>query len=154
LIIYLTTKLRSPSASLGNYHVMKTFYCIFLLLAPAQLVNAISMKDDADIQTIRKEDIENHNKDGGLWLVLHGKVYELKDFKNNSPCGSELLSSFSNSIDASGAFENAKHSDVARHLMQRYFVGNYQDPDYSTVKVSSVTSTMIYHNHICLFQYR
>ena len=37
---------------------------------------------DNDITFIRPEDLENHNKDGGLWVVIHGKVYDLQDFKD------------------------------------------------------------------------
>lgn len=37
---------------------------------------------DGDITFIRPEDLENHNKDGGLWVVIHGKVYDLQDFKD------------------------------------------------------------------------
>lgn len=40
---------------------------------------------------IRKADLENHNKDGGLWVVIHGKVYDVQDFKSQAPCGRELL---------------------------------------------------------------
>ena len=36
----------------------------------------------ADITFIRPEDLENHNKDGGLWVVIHGKVYDLHGFKD------------------------------------------------------------------------
>ena len=30
---------------------------------------------------IRKADLENHNKDGGLWIVVNGKVYDVQDFR-------------------------------------------------------------------------
>ena len=30
---------------------------------------------------IRPEEFENHNKDGGLWLIIDGKVYDIQDFK-------------------------------------------------------------------------
>ena len=32
-----------------------------------------------DLPVIRKPDLENHNKDGGLWVVLNGKVYDVKE---------------------------------------------------------------------------
>ena len=35
-----------------------------------------------DVTFIRPEDLENHNKDGGLWVVIHGKVYDLHGFKD------------------------------------------------------------------------
>ena len=34
------------------------------------------------LPTIRRAEFENHNKDGGLWLVVGGKVYDLQDFRS------------------------------------------------------------------------
>jgi E3 ubiquitin-protein ligase HERC2 len=36
-----------------------------------------------DVPLIRKEDLENHNKEGGLWIVIHGCVYNAQEFKAN-----------------------------------------------------------------------
>ena len=44
-----------------------------------------------DAPLIRKADLENHNKDGGLWVVVDNRVYDLKDFHEGAPCGSDLL---------------------------------------------------------------
>lgn len=30
---------------------------------------------------IHRADFENHNKDGGLWLIINGRVYDIQDFK-------------------------------------------------------------------------
>lgn len=35
-----------------------------------------------DVTLIRPADLENHNKEGGLWVVIHGKVYDLSEFKD------------------------------------------------------------------------
>lgn len=48
-------------------------------------------KPSEDINIIRQADLENHNKDGGLWVVIHGKVYDVQEFKAQAPCGSEKL---------------------------------------------------------------
>lgn len=32
-----------------------------------------------DVPLIRKADVENHNRDGGLWIVYNGKVYDIQD---------------------------------------------------------------------------
>lgn len=50
-----------------------------------------AQKSFDDIQMIRKVDLENHNKDGGLWVVIHGKVYDIHDFKSQALCGREIL---------------------------------------------------------------
>ena len=38
---------------------------------------------------IRKADLENNNKDGGLWIVINGKVYDVQDWRGQAPCGSD-----------------------------------------------------------------
>ena len=43
---------------------------------------------------IRQADLENHNKDGGMWVVIHGKVYDLHDFKSQAQCGAETLTQY------------------------------------------------------------
>ena len=35
-----------------------------------------------DLVVIQKADLENHNKEGGLWVVIHGKVFDLQEFKD------------------------------------------------------------------------
>lgn len=32
-----------------------------------------------DVEIIRKEDIENHCLDGGLWVIIKGQVYDLQE---------------------------------------------------------------------------
>ena len=49
-----------------------------------------------DIPVIRKPDLENHNKDGGLWIVVNGKVYDVQDWKGQAPCGADTLQQFAN----------------------------------------------------------
>ena len=88
---------------------------------------------------IRKADLENHNKDGGLWVVINRKVYDIQDFKSQAPCGSEILEQFANfptetsaqqSYEATSAFvEMHCHSSSALEMMESFFVGNFCEPD-------------------------
>lgn len=34
-----------------------------------------------ELPLIRKADLENHNRDGGLWVVMNNKVYDIQDFR-------------------------------------------------------------------------
>jgi E3 ubiquitin-protein ligase HERC2 len=49
------------------------------LLAPQH--SASSQKAPEDIPLIRRADLENHNRDGGLWIVVDRKVYDVQDFR-------------------------------------------------------------------------
>ena len=51
---------------------------------------------------IRQADLENHNKDGGLWIVVEGKVYDVQDSPNGA--------------------------DTPREMLPHFYVGNYFNP--------------------------
>lgn len=34
-----------------------------------------------DLPLIRKADIDNHNLDGGLWVIINNKVYDVQDLR-------------------------------------------------------------------------
>ena len=91
-----------------------------------------SFKSNDDAATIRKADLENHNKDGGLWIVIKGKVYDVQDWRAQAPCGSDTLKNFAFE-DASQAFEEFEHSTGARELLSSFFVGNYCVPEFEGV---------------------
>lgn len=99
------------------------------------------LKGDEDLPILTKADVENHKRDGGQWVILNGKVYDLKEFKMTSGGGGSssggggaasicgLLSGdlLQNLIgkDCTSRWEAAKHSDKAKQLLQRYLVGYY-----------------------------
>jgi E3 ubiquitin-protein ligase HERC2 len=41
-----------------------------------------------DLPLIRKADLDNHNMDGGLWVLVNNKVYDVQDFRSvaKRPC--------------------------------------------------------------------
>lgn len=55
-----------------------------------------SSKNNEEVSLIRKADLENHNKDGGFWTVIDGKVYDIKDFQaqSQSLTGNSILGQF------------------------------------------------------------
>ncbi|KAG8235156.1 hypothetical protein J437_LFUL015196, partial [Ladona fulva] len=95
---------------------------------------------------VRKADLENHNRDGGLWLLIDGKVYDVQDFRSEAPCGSELLQRYAGR-DATRAFESAGHSAEARDTMQAFLVGHYVDPEQEEIQqevnVNSASSPLV-----------
>lgn len=48
-------------------------------------------RNNEEVTLIRKADLENHNKDGGFWTVIDGKVYDIKDFQTQSLTGNSIL---------------------------------------------------------------
>ena len=75
---------------------------------------------------ITPEDIENHNKEGGAWGIVHGKVYDLRELANEAPCEREKLLAYAGQ-DATKAFEAIKHSDFAHETAQKFVKGTYSE---------------------------
>lgn len=108
----------------------------------------VSHKNYEDLPLIRKADLENHNLDGGLWVVINNKVYDIQDFRfDQVPCVSsclyqnipticrcentnmmELLQRYAGK-DASHVFNNTPHSLSSLQIMENYVVGNYCQPE-------------------------
>ena len=61
----------------------KCYWFTFLCLAPQHAVS--SQKAPEDLPMIRRADLENHNRDGGLWIVVDRKVYDVQDFRYVPP---------------------------------------------------------------------
>ncbi|XP_071532835.1 E3 ubiquitin-protein ligase HERC2 isoform X2 [Panulirus ornatus] len=110
---------------------------------PGIIVNSIRQTEEMPV--IRKADLENHNKDGGLWIVVNGKVYDVQEFRATAPCGSDILQYYAGQ-DATQVWEMANHSARAKEMMVSYFVGNYMDPEQEVVQVldaSTLSSPLV-----------
>lgn len=59
--------------------------------AAGSFLTGQSCKSNEEVSLIRKADLENHNKDGGFWTVIDGKVYDIKDFQAQSLTGNSVL---------------------------------------------------------------
>lgn len=41
------------------------------------------LKNGLNLPNIRRAEFENHNKDGGLWMIINKKIYDIKEFRLN-----------------------------------------------------------------------
>ncbi|XP_031694188.1 E3 ubiquitin-protein ligase HERC2-like, partial [Anarrhichthys ocellatus] len=106
-----------------------------------------SSKNNEEVSLIRKADLENHNKDGGFWTVIDGKVYDIKDFQaqSQSLAGNSILAQFAGE-DPVVALEAALQFEDTRESMQAFCVGQYMEPNQETVTtpdLSSLSSPLI-----------
>ncbi|GMN44340.1 hypothetical protein TIFTF001_013536 [Ficus carica] len=75
------------------------------------------------------EEVAKHNKTKDCWLIISGKVYDVTPFMDDHPGGDEVLLSATGK-DATNDFEDVGHSDSARDMMEKYYIGEI---DSSTV---------------------
>ncbi|KAI5405463.1 cytochrome b5 [Lathyrus oleraceus] len=78
------------------------------------------MASDPKVHTF--EEVAKHSKTKDCWLILSGKVYDVTPFMEDHPGGDEVLLSATGK-DATNDFEDVGHSDSAREMMDKYYIG-------------------------------
>ncbi|WVN90412.1 uncharacterized protein L203_105648 [Cryptococcus depauperatus CBS 7841] len=71
------------------------------------------------------EMLAQHNTKESLWMLLHNKVYDVTTFMDEHPGGDEVLLEEAGR-DATEAFEDVGHSDEARKMLPKMFLGEFQ----------------------------
>ncbi|KAM8719985.1 hypothetical protein ACLKA7_006101 [Drosophila subpalustris] len=67
--------------------------------------------------------VKEHNKPNDLWLVIDNKVYDVTKFLLEHPGGEEALTSVAGT-DATKDFNDVGHSEEARELLKKFYIGN------------------------------
>ncbi|KAF7155537.1 hypothetical protein CNMCM6106_004683 [Aspergillus hiratsukae] len=72
------------------------------------------------------EDVAGHKTRDDLWVIIHGKVYDLTKYIRDHPGGADVLLDVAGT-DATEAYEDVGHSEDADEIMQTYLVGELKD---------------------------
>lgn len=75
------------------------------------------------------EEIAKHNNRSDLYMVIDGKVYDITTFQDEHPGGEEVLLD-EGAKDGTAAFDDVGHSQDARDMLEKYYVGDV-DPTVS-----------------------
>jgi E3 ubiquitin-protein ligase HERC2 len=102
--------------------------------------------EEQDVNWIRRADLENHNKDGGCWVVIKGKVYDVQDFRarsHNAAAGATTdvfgdLTSGEQQVSGGGE-ASFHHSDQAQEMLRSFLVGSYLEPDSDNMAMSEAS---------------
>ncbi|KAI7874872.1 cytochrome b5 [Lichtheimia hyalospora FSU 10163] len=85
------------------------------------------------------EQVAKHNTRNDLWMVIHNKVFDITPFIDEHPGGAEVLFD-EGAKDASGPFDDVGHSDDARELMTKYYIGNIDSKSAPVIPSESRTT--------------
>lgn len=112
------------------------------IIAPQQGSKA-SIPEEPSL--IRWADLENHNRDGGLWIVVNNNVYDVQDFCHEGSCTLEMFQRYAGrNISAINA---TTPTQLNAGTMDSCFVGYYCQPEPDstqfTIEVMEVCSTLL-----------
>uniref|UniRef100_A0A2K5PAI0 Cytochrome b5 type B n=1 Tax=Cebus imitator TaxID=2715852 RepID=A0A2K5PAI0_CEBIM len=94
---------------------------------------------DTSATYYRLEEVAKRNSLKELWLVIHGRVYDVTRFLNEHPGGEEVLLEQAG-VDASESFEDVGHSSDAREMLKQYYIGDIHPNDLKPENGSKVRS--------------
>ena len=73
-------------------------------------------------KTYTLEDVEKHNKKTDAWLIIKNKVYNVTKWIPNHPGGDIIMTGVGR--EATDLFVNRGHSDNAKAILQKYYIGD------------------------------
>lgn len=80
---------------------------------------------DVELRMVTWEEVNGHRREGDLWVVFGGQVYDVSAFARNHPGGLKVLLNGAGR-DMTKAFENAGHSDLTRTFALNYRIGRIE----------------------------
>ncbi|XP_018425920.1 PREDICTED: cytochrome b5 isoform X1 [Nanorana parkeri] len=95
---------------------------------------------DCEVTYYTLEDVQKRNSAKELWLVIHGRVYDITSFVEEHPGGEEVLFEQAGG-DATESFEDVGHSIDARDMLKQYYIGDLHPDDHSKKDVLTSTSS-------------
>ena len=70
------------------------------------------------------EEVSKHNKEKDAWLVYKNKVYNVTKFIPKHPGALAIIKGLGK--DATTIFDNIGHSNRARNIMKKYYIGELE----------------------------
>ncbi|KAG0082000.1 hypothetical protein BGZ92_011938 [Podila epicladia] len=94
----------------------------------------------SEVKTFSFADLADHGSRDSLYLAVGGKVYDCTDFIDEHPGGEEVLLDEAGR-DATESFEDVGHSDEAREIMYKMYVGDLKSDGTEKTKAKSASVT-------------
>uniref|UniRef100_A0A914CK31 Cytochrome b5 heme-binding domain-containing protein n=1 Tax=Acrobeloides nanus TaxID=290746 RepID=A0A914CK31_9BILA len=88
------------------------------------------MADDKNLRIISTEEVEEHNSENSVWIILNDKVYDVTQFLLEHPGGEDVILQQAG-LDATEAFNDAGHSMDAIEMTKEYLIGRLPDNEMS-----------------------
>ncbi|ORZ40837.1 cytochrome b5-like heme/steroid binding domain-containing protein [Catenaria anguillulae PL171] len=77
----------------------------------------------SSVKVFTAEEVAAHSSRNDVWTIIDGKVYDITKFLDEHPGGEEVLLEGAGA-DSTEGFEDVGHSEDARDLLKKYYVGD------------------------------
>ncbi|KAF3060865.1 NADH-cytochrome b5 reductase 1 [Trichoderma lentiforme] len=78
------------------------------------------------MQEYSTEEVAVHKTRDDLWVMIHGKVYDVSKYVRDHPGGADVLIDVAGT-DATAAYEEVGHSEDADGILKTYLIGTAKD---------------------------
>ncbi|XP_004520379.1 cytochrome b5 isoform X1 [Ceratitis capitata] len=92
-----------------------------------------------NFKLVTLEELKKHNKPDDLWIAIEGKVYNVTKFRNEHPGGEETLDEVGG-LNATVQFNEVGHSQEAKQMLKKYYVGHLVSGEESAAQTAISTS--------------
>ncbi|KAL1617802.1 hypothetical protein SLS54_007581 [Diplodia seriata] len=93
-----------------------------MVSAAARTEPGAQWKPEVEVPVYALKEVAAHNKKSDMWIVVHGKVYDVTSYLQDHPGGVEAIEEVAGT-DCTAAFEDVGHSEDARELLQPLLIG-------------------------------
>ncbi|CAG8060248.1 unnamed protein product [Penicillium olsonii] len=80
----------------------------------------------ASLKEFNKSEVAAHASKTDLFVIIHGKVYDITNYVRDHPGGADVLVDVAGG-DATAAYEDVGHSEDANEILETYLVGTVKD---------------------------
>ncbi|GAB1197259.1 hypothetical protein APSETT444_006552 [Aspergillus pseudonomiae] len=81
---------------------------------------------DVQLPEYSAAEVASHNRKDDIWIIVHGKVFDITNYLQDHPGGAEVLIDTAGT-DATEAFEDVGHSEDSVEIMQEFLIGTLKD---------------------------
>jgi len=74
------------------------------------------------------DEVSYHADISSCWIVIKDKVYDLTNFLDEHPGGSEIMLEHAG-MDATTVFQDIGHSAEAQKILSKYYIGELREND-------------------------
>merc|ERR1712137_384831 len=123
-LVFLTTTHALIPFTISNNLLQQTCGLNYFNMSETNEVRPESSEEiKEEKQEITEKEMAAHNDTkSGVWISIHGRVYDITKFLEEHPGGEEVLLEQAGN-DSTESFEDVGHSTDARELMRDYFIG-------------------------------